>query len=99
VVLNEESFEDVHELADISRPVVAAEFAQECFANRWDTNSEPGGELPKEELNQTGNIFSSNSKRRHFDANDVQSKKEISPETPSIHIGFQIAVRRSDNSS
>jgi hypothetical protein len=99
VVLNEESFEDVHEFADIARPVVADEIAQKRCANGWHTNPEPGGESPKQELNQARNIFSSISKRWHFDANYIQPKKEISPEAPSTHLRFQIAVRRRDNSS
>jgi hypothetical protein len=99
VVLNEESFEDVHEFADIARPVVADEVTQERCANGWHTNPEPVGESPKQELNQARNIFSSISKGWHFDANYIQPKKEISPEAPSTHLGFQIAVRRRDNSS
>jgi hypothetical protein len=99
VVLNEEPFEDVHEFADIARPVVADEVAQERCANGRHTNPEPGGESPKQELNQGRNIFSSISKGWHFDANYIQPEKEILPETPSTHLGFQIAVRRRDNSS
>ena len=99
MVLNEESFEDVHEFADIARPVVADEVTQERCANGWHTNPEPVGESPKQELNQARNIFSSISKGWHFDANYIQPKKEISPESPGTHLGFQIAVRRRDNSS
>jgi hypothetical protein len=99
VVSNEEPFEDVHEFSDIARPVVAAELTQESCANGWRTNPQPGRESPKQELNQARNIFSSISERRHLDANYIQSKKEVSPETPSTHLGLQIAIRRCDNSS
>jgi hypothetical protein len=99
VVSNEVSFEDVHEFADIARPIVTGEIAQERCGNGWRTDSEPGGESLKQELNKARNIFSSISKRWHFDANYIQPKKEISSETPSTHLELQIAVRRRDNSS
>jgi hypothetical protein len=97
VVLNEESFEDVHEFADIARPIVAGEIAQERCGYGWRPNPEPGGESLEQELNQARKIFSSISKRWHFDANYIQPKKEVSPETPSTHLELQIAVRRCDN--
>ena len=99
MVSNEESFEDVHEFADIARPVVADEVTQERCANGWHTNPEPVGESPKQELNQARNIFSSISKGWHFDADYIQPKKEISPESSSTHFGLQITVRRRDDSS
>jgi hypothetical protein len=78
---------------------MADELAQERCANGWNTNPEPGSESPKQALNQARNIFSSISKRWHFDANYIQPKKEVSPETPSTHLGLQVAIRRRDNSS
>jgi hypothetical protein len=99
VVVNEESFEDIHEFTDIARPVVADEIVQECRANGWHTNPEPGGELPKQELSQARKVFPSISKRGHFDADYIQPKEEVSPESPSTHLGLQITVRRRDNSS
>jgi hypothetical protein len=99
VVSNEEPFEDVHEFSDIAWPVVVVEITQERFANGWHTNPQPGRESPKQELNQARNIFSSISERWHFDSNYIQSKKEVSPKTPSTHLGLQIAIRRCDNSS
>jgi hypothetical protein len=71
VVSNEEPFEDVHEFSDIAWPVVVVEITQERFANGWHTNPQPGRESPKQELNQARNIFSSISKRWHFDANYI----------------------------
>jgi len=78
---------------------VAGEFAYERFGNDWCSNCEPGGELLNQELNQDRNVFSAISKSWHFDANYVQSKKEISSEMPISHLGLQIAVRRCDDSS
>ena len=99
MVLNEESFEDVHEFTDIARPIVAGEVAQERCANRWHTKAEPGGESPKQKFNQVRKVFPSISKRGHFDANYIQPKKEVSPKTPSTHLELQIAARRRDNPS
>jgi hypothetical protein len=99
VVLNEKSLKNVHEFADIARPIVAGEFTQERPGNGWHTNPEPGGESRKQELNQTRNVFPSISKRWHFDANHIQPKEEISSKTPSSHLGLQVAVRRRDNPS
>ena len=99
MVLNKESFEDVHEFADISRPIVAGEFAHERCGNDWCCNTEPSGESLNQELNQDRNIFSAISKSWHFDTNYVQPKKEIPSEMPIFHLGLQIAVRRCDDSS
>jgi hypothetical protein len=99
VVLNDESFEDVHEFTDIARPIVAGEVAQERCANRWHTKAEPGGESPKQKFNQVRKVFPSISKRGHFDADYIQPKEEVSPESSSTHLGLEIAVRRRDNAS
>ncbi len=100
MVLNEESFEDIHEFTDIARPVVADEIVQECRANGWHTNPEPGGKSSKQELNQARKIFPSISKRRHLDANHIQPKKRSlrkrSARTSDSRSRFVAATIRAD---
>src|SRR5207247_7281173 len=88
----DEPFDDIFELAYVSRPPVAAENLQCRVCDALNALSELDVIPAKEETRKIRQVLDALAQRRHPDRNDVEPVVQVLPERPLLHRPFEIDV-------
>ena len=94
---DDRAFDDVAQLADVSRPGVALQLAQALLRNRLDRLAERPGELVDEGPHQRGDVLDPLAQRRNDDGKHVEAIEEILAKRLVADRVLEVAVRGRDD--
>src|SRR5262249_31983870 len=88
------AFDDVAELANVTRPRIILKHLHCCLRDRIDPFAQLHAELLEEMNHQHRYVLLAFPQRRYFDREDIQAVVEIRAKRPLANCFFQIAIGR-----
>ena len=90
-------FEDINQLADISRPVVIGEFLEHMRRDLLDGFADSGSDLRHEMVHEQGDILPAGAQGRNGDREDIKAIKQVGAEATFGHFLGKVAIGGGDH--
>ena len=97
VAEDDRALHGVAQLADVPRPLVAAEDLQGQGVHPRHVLARLGVELVHEVLHQDGDVLAPVAQGRQGDLEDVEAEEEVLPEALGLDLRLELAVRRAEH--
>ena len=94
---DQQPLDDIAQLADVARPVVALQGGQRVLADRPRRQAGGVGDAPQQVVGQLGDVLAALAERRHAQRHHVQPMEQLLAEAAGGDLLLQVARRRGEH--